>query len=167
MNDVKPQLENVPAGTPFHGNCGAGVFVGGRLVAVALGFVGLGFDVLVGGTRVGTGVGVSVGTCVGVAVYTMGVLVASGVGVAVSVGVGVWVGMEVLVAVDVTVKVGLGVLVGVAVGWLRASSTPLLQTKTPAIRTAITATTATARIITRFFVLLSISPPWLMPGEPT
>jgi hypothetical protein len=66
--------------------------------------------------------------------------------------------MEVFVGVDVTVKVGLGVLVGVAVGWLRASSTPLLQTRIPAIKTAITAMTATTRIITRVFVSL-ITPP--------
>ena len=70
MNCVNPQLENVPPGSPCHGNCGAGVFVGGRGVAVGLGLVGLGFGVLVGGTRVGVGIGVavSVGTSVGVAV---------------------------------------------------------------------------------------------------
>jgi hypothetical protein len=149
-------LENVPAGTPFQGNCGAGVFVGGALVAVGRGFVGLGLGVLVGGPRVGvgTGVAVSVGTSVGVAVYTMGVLVAAGVGVAVLVGVAVSVGTEVLVGVNVTVKVGLGVLVGVDVAWLRASNMPLLQTRIPATKTAITAMTATTRIITRVFVLL-------------
>jgi len=96
----------------------------------------------------------------------MGVFVASGVRVAVSVGVGVSVGMAVLVGVDVTVNVGLGVLVGVDVGWLRASSTPLLQARIPATKTAITATTATTKTITRVLVSLII-PPWLIPGRPT
>jgi hypothetical protein len=88
----------------------------------------------------------------------MGVLVGSGVGVAVSVGVGVSVGIGVSVGVGVTVKVGLGVLVGVAVGWLRASWAPLLQTRIPATKSAITTTTATTRIITRFLVSLIIPP---------
>jgi hypothetical protein len=96
----------------------------------------------------------------------MAVLVARGVAVAVLVGVAVSVGMEVLVGVDVAVKVGLGVLVGVDVGWLRATSMPLLQTKIPAIRTAITAMTATTRIITRVLESL-IAPPCLIPGGPT
>jgi hypothetical protein len=96
----------------------------------------------------------------------MGVFVAGGVGVAVLVGVGVSVGIRVLVGVEVTVKVGLGVLVGVDVGWLRASRTPLRQTKIPATMTAITAMTATTRTITRVLVSL-IAPPWLIRGEPT
>jgi hypothetical protein len=88
----------------------------------------------------------------------MGVFVASGVGVAVLVGVGVSVGTEVLVGVDVIVKVGLGVLVGVAVTSLRASSIPLLQARIPATRTAITATAATTRTITRVLGLFILPP---------
>ena len=53
---------------PDQANWGAGVAVGGALVAVALGFVGFGFGVLVGGTRVGVGVSVATGVNVGVAV---------------------------------------------------------------------------------------------------
>jgi hypothetical protein len=61
MNCVKPQLEKVPAGTPFHANCGAGVLVGGALVAV-----GLRVGTLVGGRRVAVGAGVGVSVAVGV-----------------------------------------------------------------------------------------------------
>lgn len=63
MNAVNPQLANVPAGVPLHANCGAGVLVGGALVAV-----GLGLGVLVGGRRVGVFVGIGVSVSVGVAV---------------------------------------------------------------------------------------------------
>lgn len=67
MYPVKPQLEKMPPGTPFQANCGAGVLVGGALVAV-----GLRVGTLVGGrgvgVDVGTGVSVAVGVYVGVAV---------------------------------------------------------------------------------------------------
>ena len=67
MYCVNPQLEKMPAGTPLQANCGAGVLVGGALVAV-----GLRVGTLVGGrgveVDVGTGVSVAAGVSVDVAV---------------------------------------------------------------------------------------------------